>query len=738
MKVIKFYVLFVVVVVFLSACSSSGPGGSPSGKGEIAGGLASQDSSASSLQSQGALDPLTKRTVPEDLPITEATMFESVAGKPILVPGEVIVKFKASSGLQAQGLPSLRVGEVGLQRAKALSLTGTSLYRAANVSERDTLELAQQLSSRPDVEYATPNYLAYASSIPDDTYYPLQWHYPAIRMPEAWDVTTGSSVVVAVVDSGILYTEGLPGQSHPDLFGVMLPGFDFVEDVRSSGDGSARDADPTDTGGGVFHGSHVAGTIAAATNNGRGVAGVNWKAKIVPVRVLGSGSGTFIDIMEGALWAAGGKIPGIPQNPNPAQVINMSLGGQVPCGPYIQDIFNEIFATGAIVVVAAGNENDDANRYSPASCSGVITVGATDAVNDRAPYSNYGPRIDIMAPGGDTGADKNQDGRKDGVLSLGFNQQEGLTYNLLQGTSMASPHVAGVISLMVGLNPSLTASEIITILRNTADPLTPAACKRDTGRDCGPGLIDAFAALKAVSSGGTTASAGGVLAFNPDPVEFGSSLETVKVTLTNTSSSSVTYSISEFQTSPANPGEIGDGALSGDPLSGTIAAGGTATISFGLDRSKVATDGNYALEYIFKIGSQEQRLLARFSKGVKGSEPTGSTLVASFMVDGKGNLVQDKDGNFVVGGAAAYEGFVKSYGFEAEPGEQAVIAWIDENKSEEVDQGDFIGIFPDTVTVKAGAKADKIDFGVAFVVQLSSRSELKYAHALEQALHAKP
>jgi hypothetical protein len=200
----------------------------------------------------------------------------------------------------------------------------------------------------------------------------------------------------------------------------------------------------------------------------------------------------------------------------------------------------------------------------------------------------------------------------------------------------------------------------------------------------------------------------------------------------------VSYSVSEFQTSPANPGEIGDGALSGDPLSGTIAAGGTATISFGLDRLKVATDGNYALEYIFKIGTQEQRLLARFSKGVKGSEPTGGTIVASFMVDSKGNFIQDKDGNFAVGGAAAYEGFVKTYGFEAEPGEQAVIAWIDENKSEEVDQGDFIGIFPDTVTVKAGAKADKIDLGVAFVVQLSSRSEFKQAHALEQALRALP
>jgi serine protease len=734
-KYIKFYVLFVLVVAVLSACSSSGPGGGSS-KGEIAGGLGAQESTPA-LQSQGAMTELAERVLPEDLPIGEVIPFESTEGKPTLVPGEVIVKFK-NGELSAQALQSFRVGDISLQRSRILPLEGVSLYRAANVDERETLELARELSARADVEYATPNYLGYAATIPDDTYYPLQWHYPAIRMPEAWDITTGSDIVVAVVDSGILYTEGLPGQSHPDLFGMMLPGYDFVADARAGGDGDGRDADATDAGGGNFHGSHVAGTIAAATNNGRGVAGVNWRAKIVPVRVLGIGGGNFIDIMEGAFWAAGGKIPGIPTNPNPAKVINMSLGGQVPCSPYIQDILNDIFATGAIVVVAAGNSNDDANRYSPASCSGVITVGATDAVNDRAPYSNYGPRIDIMAPGGDTKSDRNQDGRPDGVLSLGFSQQEGFSYNLLDGTSMAAPHVAGVISLMIGLNPSLTTSEIITILRNTADPLTPASCKRDTGRDCGPGLMDAFAALRAVDTGGTTTSGGGVFAFNPDPVDFGTSLEILQVTLTNTSSSPVSYSLAEFVTAPNNPGEILDGALSGDALSGTIPARGKATVGLGLDRSKVAADGVYALEYIFTVGTQEQRLLARFSKGVKGSEPTGATLVASFMVDSKGNLVQDNDGNFVLGGGSVYEGFVKSYAFEAEPGEQAVIAWIDENKSEEVDQGDFIGIFPDTVTVRAGATTDKIDLGVAFVVQLSSRSDFRYADALEQALYSRP
>lgn len=411
------------------------------------------------------------------------------------VPGELIVKLRA--GKRASEAAGMR-----LDPARELAI-GATLHRVdTSTSLLDphaaTLAAARALANDPAVEYAVPNYLAHTMATPNDPAVQHQWHYAAINLPAAWNVTTGSSsTTVAVIDTGIL-----PG--HPDFSGKLLPGFDFISNPSVARDGNGRDADPTDAGDlgqnpqSTYHGSHTAGTIAARTNDGLGGAGVNWSARIVPVRVLGVGGGTNVDIYEGMMWAAGVPIAGIPANPNPAKVINMSLGGEVTCTPDVQAAIDQVNARGAIIVVAAGNSNIDARGVTPAGCQGVITVGATSATTTRAPYSNYGPRIDLMAPGGDMTVDATGDSYPDGVLSSWRNDTTGqYAINFSQGTSMAAPHIAGVISLLAAVDPTITMARARQVLASTARPLSANQCN-STG--CGAGLIDANAALLALGN----------------------------------------------------------------------------------------------------------------------------------------------------------------------------------------------------------------------------------------------
>jgi serine protease len=247
-----------------------------------------------------------------------------------------------------------------------------------------------------------------------------------------------------------------------------------------------------------WHGTHVAGTIAALTNNGTGVAGIAYGAKVVPVRVLGKCGGYTSDIADGIIWASGGTVSGVPNIAARAQVINMSLGGGGACDTTTQNAINSARTRGTVVVVAAGNESQNASNSNPANCAGVIAVAATNRSGGRATYSNYGTIVDVAAPGGDTGA---------GILSTlnaGTTSPGADSYASYMGTSMATPHVAAVAALMLSKNPALTPDDVEARLKSSARPF-PASCS-----GCGAGIVDASAAIDAAAGtgggGGTTMS----------------------------------------------------------------------------------------------------------------------------------------------------------------------------------------------------------------------------------------
>lgn len=326
-----------------------------------------------------------------------------------------------------------------------------------------------------------------------------QWHYhdplSGINLPAAWDITFGEEVVVAVVDTGIT--------NHSDLNSKILFGADLVSDPAMSNDGDSRDNDPSDPGDWVtvgdpcyngsfhsssWHGTHVAGTIAAKTGNGTGVSGISFNAKIVPVRVLGKCGGWASDIADGIKWAAGLAVAGVTNNPNPARVINLSLGGRGSCSAMMQEAVDAANGAGALVVVAAGNSNNNIDfiHYSPANCKGVVTVASTDHLQNRSSFSNYGDFIDLSAPGGGG----------IGVMSTinsGTTSPSTEDYRQMSGTSMSSPHVAGVAALMVGVNPDLSPDQLRQILSDSAAAFDPSSdCDSSI---CGEGLLDAEAAV---------------------------------------------------------------------------------------------------------------------------------------------------------------------------------------------------------------------------------------------------
>ncbi len=384
------------------------------------------------------------------------------------------------------------------------------------VSMAEANDIAEQIAMHPDVLYAEPDGIRQQAAIPNDPLYSQQWNYSGFRLsgginlPDAWDISTGKDVVVAVIDTGY--------RPHEDLQDKVLPGYDFISDSFMANDGNERDNDakdpgdwlePGECGDGVpffgqnssWHGTHVAGTIAASSDNGIGVTGVAWDAKILPLRVLGKCGGFDSDIADAMLWAAGVPVAGVPDNPNPAKVLNLSLGGLEEdgkgCPQTFRDAIRAVRKAGATVVVAAGNESMDAKAYVPANCPGVITVGATDFWGASAIFSNFGSNVDVSAPG----AEFLFFGGILSTVNTGLTRPEDDGYGDKIGTSMSTPHVSGVAALMYAMEPDLKPSRVEEIIKKTAQPFN-IPCTL-----CGTGIIDATAALNDLDSDGSKPSA---------------------------------------------------------------------------------------------------------------------------------------------------------------------------------------------------------------------------------------
>jgi len=420
----------------------------------------------------------------------------------------LIVKYRNPTGLTTLALPKDKISALGIRLGQSLKLShntfnGAHVVKTSQLHTHSELEaLAAKIMQDPNVEYAEPNIILHPMMTPNDSRYNEQWHYydpiGGLNLPPTWDIATGAGVVVAVIDTG--YTD------HQDLLANILPGYDLISDPFTAQDGDGRDPDAHDSGrlpqnvvkcgntNSSWHGTHVAGTIAALTNNNTGVAGVAFDAKILPVRVMGCNGGSLADTADAIIWAAGLPLTGtsIPINPNPAKVINLSLGAKVDpkinpiaCSNTMQAAIDRAVAAGSTIVVAAGNKTTNAQNVTPASCNNVISVAATNKQGDLAFYSNYGSIIDIAAPGG---------GRSGGVLSTmntGTTTPLTDTYQYYEGTSMAAPHIAGLSALLYQINPGILPSEVETIIKSSARPLTTPCTL-----GCGAGIADAFAAVQ--------------------------------------------------------------------------------------------------------------------------------------------------------------------------------------------------------------------------------------------------
>ncbi len=453
-------------------------------------------------------------------PAEVAAMLERPASRRV-VPGEIIVKYKPGrSPMNAAEAASMDITDdtgrtSGGEVIYRISSAGRAGAAPQNI-QATTIATAQTLAARDDVEYAQPNYILQIARSPNDPLYSLQWHYfdngagagqspGGAGLPSTWDLNLGDpGIVLAVIDTGVL-------PDHPDIAPStnLVAGFDMISNAFTANDGDGRDGDPTDTGdattagecyagsppsGDSWHGTHVAGTTGVGgTDNSIGIAGINWNVSVQAVRVLGKCGGTIADINDAIRWAAGLPVPGVPDNPTPARVINMSLGGFGSCAssPATQSAINDAVAEGTTVVVAAGNSAADAANFNPASCDHVITVAASDARGHLVTrYSNFGATVEILAPGGDVQRDDNGDGNADGVLSM----VEG-GYAFYNGTSMAAPHVAGVAALLLAREPALSPGEVSDRLQAGALPRNSTQCPRA----CGAGLLNA-----GVATGGTT------------------------------------------------------------------------------------------------------------------------------------------------------------------------------------------------------------------------------------------
>ena len=659
-----------------------------------------------------------------------------------IVPGQVIVRFKdtVKTAASTEQAVTQYVGNMGLtavtgspEREMLFTFDDTGFQIYANNTEStttglyeretagnpektrrlNTLMAIKELRKQPDILFAEPNYIVHTNSkVPNDEKYELQWNLPMIALPEAWDETTGSDdVIVAVVDSGVLV-------NHPDLCPdtancrLTGTGYKFLNSGKDRGTDTNDPGDKeSGTSGSSFHGTHVAGIIAARTNNNLGVAGVTWNTKIMPVRVIDGTSGTTYDMQQGIRYAAGlsndsGIILG-----KPADIINLSLGGGRRSN-IEQSLFNEVREKGIIVIAASGNENSATPSY-PASYEGVISVSAVNINGTRASYSNYGSNtnfIDVAAPGGDSG---------DLILSTGGIDTSGSVkyeYTPKAGTSMAAPHVAGVAALMKSVYKNLTPAEFKDML--DAGDITDITGNGDK-RYYGNGLINAYKAVVVARN-----RAGGVetsgLDVNPRTVNFGATGNTGVITLSKigTGALSITNIDKNAEWLTVTP----DSDVDGD---------GLGRYNLHVDRSSLTQEGAYTAVVAF-TASNGKTVSVSVTVQVRGqTEVTysaGTLYIQLYRIndDGAFQIVDEYNFRYPYSYGAKASGEYYHYAFNnVLPGQYIIFAGSDRNNDGGiVDSGEAFGAYPTLEQIVpievTNSNIPNLDFTTNLILSISS------------------
>jgi len=459
--------LIVLATFVLAACGGSGaapPTPTPTpGVGAVSGTVSVSVSAA----------PARARTAARQ---SSRKLWQAPPGAPLFVADQLLVKIRPGMSPAAAADLHRQLGTTEIRHLRRVDVAVLRITTGEPVPA-----VIARYRANPAVEYAEPNFYRFLAAaprpnlVPNDPRYSDQWHYTTISLPAAWDVTTGSAlVVVAVIDTGMLFSHVDIGLS---ILGVVVPGYDFYDDDTNPADPGCES--PSD----LSHGTHVAGTIAAATNNGVGVAGVNWggagRTKIMPIRIFGfypsiGCTATTADVIDAIEYAAD----------HSARVINMSFGG----GGFSaseQAAVDYAYNTGVILFAAAGNSNTNCSTFYPANYANVVGVSATNIADGKAWYSNFGACVDLSAPGGDTTSDVTE-----GVLSTTGIPALPSQYQYFQGTSMATPHAAGLAALLISKGVTGPAS-IQNVMQTTADDLGPAGYDTTFGW----GRIDAAAAV---------------------------------------------------------------------------------------------------------------------------------------------------------------------------------------------------------------------------------------------------
>jgi serine protease len=468
---------------------------------------------------------------------------------------QIIVRWRTDAKTTLAASPAQRAGKLtassGLSiQHKRRSTSNTDVYKLDHAMSGSELQaVLDKLNADPDVAFAVADKRRQIQQVPSDPLYVNQWYFGSVEpaathTDQAWDVTTdiNGSTVVAVLDTGVR-------PDHPDLvnpsLGInkLLPGYDFISDARVGNDGDGPDADASDPGDWVdatdrataffanctagsssWHGTRVSSMIGSASNEGGGMAGAGWGTMILPVRVLGKCGGFDSDIIDGMRWAAGLPVAGAPTNPTPANIINLSLGGDDDCSAAYQSAVDEVTAQGTLIVASVGN--DGIPPGTPANCSGVLGVGGIRHIGTKIGFSNLGPGTDISAPGGNcvNNGPPFTDAAPcvyavQAAIDLGTTGpvSPGYTDKVTRpnfGTSFSAPLVAGAAALMHSVNPRLTPDQFTTLIQESATPFPTSSATTNTicrvptnfvqGTECicttvtcGAGMLNTAAAVNA-------------------------------------------------------------------------------------------------------------------------------------------------------------------------------------------------------------------------------------------------